>query len=134
MASTLSAQSLEIFDPYAFPHIDSENNSFVDAIIELDLLCGAANSPWFVSLCSDVDGVINQGNECFEISKQRLPDLKTECQKTVSLKIGMEIQSIFNAHIEDNGAEGCRSNAEYQFFTLEHEGKETVFAFPCQPA
>jgi|GEM_PF-3330716 len=129
-----NSRGAEIFDPNAKPHLDSDNNSFIDALLSLDKVCEASVQPHMIELCSDVGVVVNRENECFDIYDEDLPLVMNGCEAKVALDMALEIQNVFNRHLLDDGVGECKNNRNQQHFTVENSGKKTVFAFPCQQA
>jgi len=131
---SMNTRGIEIFDPNAKPHLDSDNNSLVDAISSLNKICEIDELPLYMnSLCDDVRRVVNHPNECFDIYDENLPLVMAGCQTRVGLDIALGIQNIFNQGLLGDGSGNCRGGLKQQSFTFTHGEGSTIFAFPCQP-
>lgn len=129
-----NARGAEFFDPHAAPHLDSENNSFIDALYALRDICGYTQEKWLVDVCNEGDEVIDN-TAYIRLDVSNPPEVWEEHHNEAALVISASLQYIFNTSVLNQGGE-CRGdkNATYEIFTISHDRTETVFKFPCQPA
>lgn len=122
----------EIFDPYADPHMDSNNNSFIDALYSLREICENTNEDWLINLCNEADDVIDNTID-IRLDVSNPPNVWDIDHQRSALSLSASFQYLFNQNMIDDG-NVCEFHEGYQCFTVESDIGKTTFAFPHQPA